>query len=104
MKKFTRHFVFTALSVLLALSMCFTLLGCGETTSDNVPKTENEIAGFNLPHSAGQATDEFYDYDSEKFYLNETRISGADPGAIYVSDADITDTYEKLVRSWQYKD
>lgn len=105
MKKFTRHFVSTALSVLLAFSMCFAI-GCGETTGTVEPaaKTESEIAGFNLPYSAGQATDEFYDYDSEKYYLNETRNGGADPGAIYASAEDVTDSYEKLVRSWQYKD
>lgn len=116
MKKVTKHLILTALSVLLAFSLCFSAIGCGEnkptvdpTKPDPQPQDEfkyvgNEIAGFNLPYSAGQATDEFYDYDSELFYLNETRLNGADPGALYVSAEDVTDTYEKLKRSWQYKD
>ena len=114
MKKVTRHFVLTALSVLLALSLCFTAFGCGgnnvtddpgdDTTDTGIKYEGNEIAGFELPHSAGQATDDFYDYDSDLYYLNETRISGADPGAIYASAEDVTDSYEKLARSWQYLD
>ena len=89
MKKVTRHFVLTALSVLLALSLCFTAFGCGgnnvtddpgdDTLDTGIKYEGNEIAGFELPHSAGQATDDFYDYDSDLYYLNETRISGADP-------------------------
>lgn len=104
MKKFTRQFLFTALSMLLAASLCFAAVGCGEDQTTPSSKTESEIAGFNLPYSAGQATDDFYDYDSDLFYLNETRLNGADPGAIYASVEDVTDSYEKLKRSWQYKD
>ena len=92
----------------------FTAFGCGgnnvtddpgdDTTDTGIKYEGNEIAGFELPHSAGQATDDFYDYDSELYYLNETRISGADPGAIYASAEDVTDSYEKLAKSWQYLD
>ena len=116
MRKVARHFVLTALSVLLTLSLCFAAFGCngnnnnqnpddtGGDTQSGVIYEGNEIAGFKLPYSAGQATDDFYDYDADLFYLNETRINGADPSAMYASPENITDSYEKLVKSWQYLD
>mgnify|MGYP001624409981 FL=1 len=103
MRKVARHFVLTVLSVLLTLSLCFDAFGCngnnnnqnpddtGGDTQSGVIYEGNEIAGFKLPYSAGQATDDFYDYDSDLYYLNETRIDGADPGAIYASAEDVTD-------------
>lgn len=90
------------MSVILATILC-TSFACTPITN-NVMKHETEIAGFNLPYSAGQATNEFYDYNSELFYLNETRLNGADPGALYVSEEDVNDSYGKLMHSWQYKD
>lgn len=116
MRKVARHFVLTALSVLLTLSLCFSAFGCngnnnnqnpddtGGDTQSGVIYEGNEIAGFKLPYSAGQATDDFYDYDADLFYLNETRINGADPSAMYASPENVTDSYEKLVKSWQYLD
>ena len=116
MRKVARHFVLTALSVLLTLSLCFAAFGCngnnnnqnpddtGDDTQSGVIYEGNEIAGFKLPYSAGQATDDFYDYDADLFYLNETRINGADPSAMYASPENVTDSYEKLVKSWQYRD
>lgn len=101
MKKITRQLVIAAMSVILATILC-TSFACVPTT--NVVKHETEIAGFNLPYSAGQATNEFYEYNSDLFYLNETRLNGADPGALYVSEDDVNDSYEKLMHSWQYKD
>lgn len=101
MKKITRQLVITIMSVILATILCFSF-AC--TPNNNTVKHEAEIAGFNLPYSAGQATNEFYEYNSELFYLNETRLNGADPGALYVSEDDVNDSYEKLMRSWQYKD
>ena len=102
MKKITRLLVIAAMSVILATILC-TSFACTPITN-NVMKHETEIAGFNLPYSAGQATNEFYDYNSELFYLNETRLNGADPGALYVSEEDVNDSYGKLMHSWQYKD
>ena len=116
MRKVARHFVLTVLSVLLTLSLCFAAFGCngnnnnqnpddtGGDTQSGVIYEGNEIAGFKLPYSAGQATDDFYDYDADLFYLNETRINGADPSAMYASPENVTDSYEKLVKSWQYLD
>lgn len=116
MRKVAMHFVLTALSVLLTLSLCFAAFGCngnnnnqnpddtGGDTQSGVIYEGNEIAGFKLPYSAGQATDDFYDYDADLFYLNETRINGADPSAMYASPENVTDSYEKLVKSWQYLD
>lgn len=116
MRKVARHFVLTALSVLLTLSLCFAAFGCngnnnnqnpddtGGDTQSGVIYEGNEIAGFKLPYSAGQAPDDFYDYDADLFYLNETRINGADPSAMYASPENVTDSYEKLVKSWQYLD
>lgn len=105
MKKITRQLAVIAMSVILAVILCFSF-ACApqDNDGDNTLKKQSEIAGFNLPHSAGQASDEFYDYNSKLFYLNETRISGADPGALYVSTEDVEDSYIKLQRSWQYKD
>ena len=87
MRKVARHFVLTVLSVLLTLSLCFAAFGCngnnnnqnpddtGGDTQSGVIYEGNEIAGFKLPYSAGQATDDFYDYDADLFYLNETPVS-----------------------------
>lgn len=44
-------------------------------------------AGFALPHYNGMSDDGIY--DASKFYLNELRTEGADPGAIYTSPEDI---------------
>ena len=57
MKKITRQLVIAAMSVILATILC-TSFACTPTTN-NVVKHETEIAGFNLPYSAGQATNEF---------------------------------------------
>lgn len=103
MKKITRQIVIVAMSVILAMILCFSF-ACNNTPTKGTLKPQSDIAGFNLPFSAGQATNEFYDYNSDLFYLNETRLNGADPGAIYVSPEDVEDSYTKLMRSWQYKD
>ena len=51
-------------------------------------------AGFALPHYNGMSDDGIY--DASKFYLNELRTEGADPGAIYTSPEDIADSYDKV--------
>lgn len=51
-------------------------------------------AGFALPHYDGMSDDGIY--DASKFYLNELRTEGADPGAIYTSPEDIADSYDKV--------
>ena len=77
----------------------------GTNNSTTQTTTPGEVAGFELPHTTGQAnSDQFYNYNSELFYLNETRISGADPGALYVSYSDIDNTYEKYQLSYKYYD
>lgn len=127
MKKLVKHFV-SLLSLLLVLSVGFSAAGCSGNAGVTKPSgvaldgfvrmdaskdgTENggqltkepEIGGFKLPYSAGQATEDFYNYDSSLYYLNETRVSGADPGALFTSVEDITDSYTKLMHSWQYLD
>ena len=50
-------------------------------------------AGFALPHYNGMSDDGLY--DAGNFYLNELRTVGADPGAIYCSVEDITDSFNK---------
>lgn len=103
MKKLIRH-LSTAMFLLLAMSLCVMTAGCDKTKVVDKVLPGAQIGGFNLPYSAGQATEGFYEYDPDLFYLNETRLDGADPGALYTSDEDIKDSYEKLQRSWQYKD
>jgi len=96
----------------IALLCAILLLSCSafactptEIVNQGSEWTEGQIAGFELPHTEGQAyNDDFYDYNSELFYLNETRISGADPGALYVSYDDIDHTYEQYMLKYKYLD
>lgn len=59
------------------------------TACSNTPNA----AGFALPHYNGMSDDGLY--DAGNFYLNELRTVGADPGAIYCSVEDITDSFNK---------
>ena len=74
MKKITRQLAVIAMSVILAVILCFSF-ACApqDNDGDNTLKKQSEIAGFNLPHSAGQASDEFYDYNSKLFYRRRPR-------------------------------
>lgn len=68
-------------------------------TDDNQDVLLGDYAGYEMSYDAGFAgntDDEVYIYDSSLYYLNQARTTGADPGAMYVSVADITDTYNKL--------
>ncbi len=103
MKKLIRY-LSTAMSLLLAMSFCAITAGCNNVEVVDKKEPASQIGGFNLPYSAGQATEGLYEYDPDLFYLNETRLDGADPGALYTSEEDIKDSYEKLQRTWKYKD
>ena len=68
-------------------------------TDDNQDVLLGDYAGYEMSYDGGLATapdDEVYIYDSSLYYLNQIRTTGADPGAMYVSVDDITDTYNKL--------
>lgn len=68
-------------------------------TDENQDVLLGEYAGYEMSYDGGLATapdDEVYIYDSSLYYLNQIRTTGADPGAMYVSVEDITDTYTKL--------
>ncbi len=111
MKKFLK--ILTSLVVALMLSV-FTLAGCGQTPSMTVkapitPMSSQSVAGsgdvvglkagFELPHGSGFVDNDetqVHIYDSDYYYFNEQRSSGADPGAWYVSEEDIIDSYTKL--------
>ncbi len=61
-------------------------------------------AGFELPHDSGLVDNELDGtniYDSDLYYLNEVRNVGADPGAMYVSVDNITDSYNKFLAKEQ---
>ena len=58
MKKITRQIVIVAMSVILAMILCFSF-ACNNTPKKGNLKPQSDIAGFNLPFSAGQATNEF---------------------------------------------
>ncbi len=108
-------FLKTFLASALVIAMMFATLGCAQTpnvdvktpisNADSMTLTETETdqigltAGFELSHGSGLVDNEdgqvmVYDYDY--YYHNETRISGADPGAWYVSNEDALDSYTKL--------
>lgn len=68
-------------------------------TDDNQDVLLGDYAGYEMSYDAGLAgtsDDEGYIYDSSLYYLNQVRTYGADPGAMYVSVDDITDTYNKI--------
>lgn len=71
------------------LSIIVTALAVGMTACSSVPQTE----GLELPHYDGNAVD--HSYNGELFYRNDERLNGADPGAMYVSDEEIRDSYRK---------
>lgn len=73
----------TLCSVVLTAILSF--VGCG----DNAPT----INGFALPHYNGMSDDGLY--DANHFYMNELRLTSADPGSIYVSPEDAEDSFNK---------
>ncbi len=115
MKKFLKVLMSSALALAMAL---VSLTGCtssagnmtikdpasnatdstvsaGGTASEQIGLT----AGFELPHGSGMVdntSDQVMIYDSEYYYHNEVRATGADPGAWYVSEEDALDSYTKL--------
>ncbi|MBO5223012.1 MAG: hypothetical protein J6C23_00675, partial [Clostridia bacterium] len=113
MKKFLKVLMSSALALTMAL---VSLTGCtsSSVTTIKTPSvngtgssvstgTESEqvglTAGFELPHGSGMVDntkDEVMIYDSEYYYHNEVRATGADPGAWYVSEEDALDSYTKL--------
>lgn len=61
------------------------------------------VAGFELPHGSGIADKDYeYDYNSDLFYRNEPRTTGADPGALYVSVEDIKESYAYYRDTFKY--
>lgn len=58
-----------------------------------------EAVGAEMEYSTSAYTDM---YNSEIFYKNELRTAGADPHAIYVSYADVVDSYKKLRENFMY--
>ncbi len=105
-------------STLCAASLSVTALtGCTNVVTKTVEReipgqtiTVDKVgldAGFSLDYDAGFADDEAEGetniYDSSLYYLNQTRFTGADPGAMYVSEEDITNSYNKFkARFTQY--
>lgn len=71
-----------------------------EVPSTVVSNSSNQevglTAGFPLPHYDGQMGG-VYDYDDDYYYYNNNRVNGADPGAMYTSEADLKYSYEKLI-------
>ena len=103
-------------SVVAFVLSALTLTGCAQTPSvtikaPNSDSTSQSVvdgsgesvglkAGFELPHGSGFVDNDetqVHIYDSEYYYFNEQRSSGADPGAWYVSEEDIRDSYDKLL-------
>ncbi len=113
MKKFLK--VLTASAMALAMSLV-ALTGCTATPTTTVKTptatgsgaqsstgTESEqvglTAGFELSHDSGLVDNDDTQvnvFDSEYYYLNDQRATGADPGAWYVSEEDALDSYTKL--------
>ncbi len=83
---------------------CGVFAACDKNPGNGgVVDSGNLIAGFELPHGAGIADKDYeYDYDSSLFYRNEARITGADPGAIYVSVEDIKESYAYYRDTFKY--
>jgi len=115
MKKFLKVLMSSALALAMAL---VSLTGCTssatmtsikdpasnatDTTVSTGGSTGAEVgltAGFELPHGSGMVdntSDQVMIYDSDYYYHNEVRATGADPGAWYVSEEDALDSYTKL--------
>ncbi|MBE5732146.1 MAG: hypothetical protein E7353_03825 [Clostridiales bacterium] len=112
MKKILR--ILTSSVIALVLAVC-ALSGCAQTPSMTIkaPSSSSSSqsveggggdvvglqAGFELPHGSGFVDNDetqVHIYDSDYYYFNEQRSSGADPGAWYVSEADVIDSYTKL--------
>jgi len=92
------------ISLLLSVTLLFGVAACTPPESTPPERVLGEVAGFSLPHYNYGNEGDAFSYNADLFYLNEGRISGADPGAIYVSEADIRDSYLKNARSRQYQD
>lgn len=61
-------------------------------------------AGFALPYDAGFADNEegdIYTYDGSLYRFNSLNIDGADPGAVYYTDEELADSYDKLLNRAQ---
>lgn len=114
MKKILKTITTVALSAFLAFSSagCSANVGLSldpfgvpndDIIYDDVPDVETgDKAGFELVrgvnYDAGlvdNTDDEVNIYNSDLYYLNQVRAVGADPGAMYVSEADIVDSYRK---------
>ena len=112
MKKFLKVLTTSALALAMALA---SLTGCAANPSYSVKApsagsdsqvttgTETEqiglTAGFELSHDAGLVDNDKTQvniYDSKYYHLNDQRATGADPGALFVSEEDALDSYTKL--------
>ena len=115
MKKFLKVLMSSALALAMAL---VSLTGCNASATMNIKDpvsngTDTSVstgggtnaeqvgltAGFELPHGSGMVDntkDQVMIYDSDYYYHNEVRATGADPGAWYVSEEDALDSYTKL--------
>ncbi len=67
--------------------------------SDSGEQSVGLTSGFPLSYDGGLKRDEedFAVYDSNLYYINEDKVPVYDPTAMYISEADITDTYNKLI-------
>ncbi len=89
MKKFLKTLL---VGIMLLSTVLMPLAACDD--SDQTVITVPSAKGFKLDYYSGIQDDG--QYDSSKYYRNELRTSGADPGAIFCSEEDITDTYNKV--------
>ncbi len=116
MKKLGRIIIFALLSVLLAttpLASCsasfVTTVKTPNVTDANIVVSESSdsqvglTSGFPLSYDEGLKRDEkdFAVYDSNLYYINEDKVPVYDPTAMYITEADITDTYNKLIAKEQ---
>ncbi len=105
-----RKIVATLLACVCAFS-AFSLVACDDKkqvvgdnlAGDSVSGAVNTpIAQSVAPAKKGAELDYYSglgdksQYDVSKFYRNDLRTDGADPGAIFCSEEDITDTYNKV--------
>ena len=88
--------------VLSVALLCITAVACNAPAA-GTPTEVDLVAGFELPHGSGIADKEYeYDYNSDIFYRNEARTTGADPGALYVSVEDIKESYAYYRDTFKY--
>ncbi len=67
--------------------------------TDSSNQSVGLTSGFPLSYDGGLNRDEedFAVYDSSLYYINEDKVPVYDPTAMYISEADIIDTYNKLI-------